>query len=123
MGVEKFERATAVGAESARRAFEDGMAVVASASGRASGSSSSPRCRSATSAPGSCGPGTRSTPRSATHELRARAMGWYERRPTDGPILVVAHGGPIAAIRGTLAGRPAHDWLGLVPPPGGVVLI
>lgn len=56
-----------------------------------------------------------------THELRDRALGWYERRPTDGPVLVVAHGGPIAAIRGSLAGRPARDWLDLIPPPGGIV--
>lgn len=56
-----------------------------------------------------------------THELRDRAMGWYGRRPTDGPILVVAHGGPIAAIRGVLAGKPAAQWPGLIPPPGGVV--
>ena len=56
-----------------------------------------------------------------THELRDRALSWYRGRPTDGPILVVAHGGPIAAIRGVLAGRPARDWLDLIPPPGGVV--
>ncbi len=56
-----------------------------------------------------------------THELRDRAMAWYARRPTDGPVLVVAHGGPIAAIRGTLAGRPAREWLDLIPPPGGIV--
>lgn len=56
-----------------------------------------------------------------TFELRDRVMGWHARRPTDGLVLVVAHGGPIAAIRGVLAGRPVREWLALVPPPGGVV--
>ena len=51
-----------------------------------------------------------------TFELRDRAMAWFEslNRQND-TIIAVAHGGPIAAIRGTLAGAPVHDWPSLVP--------
>ena len=53
-----------------------------------------------------------------TLELRDRVMAWYERRPRLGLGVVVAHGGPIAAIRGTLAGKSAVDWVSLIPQPG-----
>ena len=36
-------------------------------------------------------------------------------------LLIVTHGGPIAAIRGTLAGQPAKDWPALIPACGEIV--
>jgi broad specificity phosphatase PhoE len=53
-----------------------------------------------------------------TGELRDRVLSWYERRPRSGLTVVVAHGGPIAAIRGTLAGKAPVDWVALIPEPG-----
>ena len=53
-----------------------------------------------------------------TDELRDRAMAWYDRRPLGGLVVAVAHGGPIAAIRGTLAGKGPVDWVDLIPEPG-----
>ncbi len=53
-----------------------------------------------------------------TGELRDRVVSWYERRPRTGLTVVVAHGGPIAAIRGTLAGKAPVDWVRLIPQPG-----
>lgn len=53
-----------------------------------------------------------------TNELRDRAMSWYERRPREGLGVVVSHGGPIAAIRGTLEGKRPVDWVDLIPQPG-----
>jgi broad specificity phosphatase PhoE len=53
-----------------------------------------------------------------TGELRVRVLSWYERRPRSGLTVVVAHGGPIAAIRGTLAGKAPVDWVTLIPEPG-----
>ena len=61
----------------------------------------------------------------ATFALRDRAMAWFYdavRRP-DGPVIAVCHGGPIAAIRGTLAGAPVADWPGLVPNTGEIVTL
>lgn len=52
-----------------------------------------------------------------TAELAARALAWFGARP-PGPLVVVAHGGPIAAILGTLAGEAPRDWLARVPRPG-----
>jgi broad specificity phosphatase PhoE len=53
-----------------------------------------------------------------TQELRERSVSWYARRPSEGLVVVVAHGGPIAAIRGTLAGKEPVDWMDLIPEPG-----
>lgn len=53
-----------------------------------------------------------------TGELRDRAISWYARRLRGGLVVVVAHGGPIAAIRGTLAGKEPVDWVELIPRPG-----
>ena len=52
-----------------------------------------------------------------TGELRDRVIAWYERRPR-GPDRGGRHGGPIAAIRGTLAGKAPVDWVPLIPQPG-----
>jgi broad specificity phosphatase PhoE len=54
----------------------------------------------------------------STGELRGRALSWYARRPREGLVVVVAHGGPIAAIRGTLAGTKPVDWVDLIPRTG-----
>jgi broad specificity phosphatase PhoE len=54
----------------------------------------------------------------STGELRDRAVSWYARRPKGGLVVVVAHGGPIAAIRGTLAGKEPVEWIDLIPQPG-----
>ena len=52
------------------------------------------------------------------HELRDRVLAWYRELPSQGLIIAVAHGGPIAALRGTLAGLPASQWPGLIPQHG-----
>lgn len=63
-------------------------------------------------APASFRPGGGET----TFELRDRAMAWFESlNQREAAIIAVAHGGPIAAIRGTLAGAPVQDWPSLVP--------
>jgi broad specificity phosphatase PhoE len=58
-----------------------------------------------------------------TFELRDRVVGWYRGLPPGGVTVAVCHGGPIAALLGTLRGVPAADWPGLIPPPGGVVTL
>jgi len=51
-----------------------------------------------------------------TYELRDRAMAWLESVARhDADVTAIAHGGPVAAIRGTLAGVPADQWPALVP--------
>jgi broad specificity phosphatase PhoE len=52
-----------------------------------------------------------------TSELAARALAAYHGLPS-GRVIVVTHGGPIAAIIGTLQATPVHDWPALVPAPG-----
>ncbi|HUY32338.1 MAG TPA: histidine phosphatase family protein [Pirellulales bacterium] len=47
--------------------------------------------------------------------LCERVLGWYRRLPPHGLIVAIAHGGSIAALRGTLAGWPASEWAGLIP--------
>ncbi|UZK69333.1 histidine phosphatase family protein [Sphingomonas sp. S1-29] len=53
-----------------------------------------------------------------TSELAARAVAGCDALPA-GRVLVVSHGGPIAALLGSRAGAPPRDWLKLVPPTGG----
>lgn len=55
-----------------------------------------------------------------TCELAARAAAALARLP-KGRGIVVAHGGPIAALIGEQRGLPPRDWLALVPPPGTLV--
>ncbi|MEO1367363.1 MAG: histidine phosphatase family protein [Acidobacteriota bacterium] len=67
-----------------------------------------------------------------TFGMRDRVLRALDRHLAAGPELtvVVGHGGPIAALRGTLAGEDVVEWPGLVPghgewldqpwPPGGV---
>ena len=56
-----------------------------------------------------------------TLELRDRVMRWYEALPDDGLTIAVTHGGPIAALLGTLQGRPITDWPQLIPACGKLV--
>ncbi|MBA3879328.1 MAG: histidine phosphatase family protein [Sphingobium sp.] len=56
-----------------------------------------------------------------TAELAARAWAAWQDLPSDGSILVVAHGGPIAVVRMRLAGSDYPALAGLIPPPGEIV--
>lgn len=53
-----------------------------------------------------------------TMELARRSLAAFDTLPAA-RVLVVTHGGPIAAIVGTRQGVAVRDWPGLVPPPGG----
>ncbi|HEY5312240.1 MAG TPA: histidine phosphatase family protein [Pirellulales bacterium] len=50
--------------------------------------------------------------------MRDRVLHWYRKLPAAGFIVAVSHGGPIAALRGTLAGLPPAAWPQLIPPHG-----
>lgn len=50
--------------------------------------------------------------------LRDRVLGWFQSLPETGLIVAVAHAGPIAALRGTLAGSPIADWPAFIPTQG-----
>jgi broad specificity phosphatase PhoE len=50
-----------------------------------------------------------------TAGLARRVLGWYRRLPPTGLVVAVSHGGPIAALRGSLLSLPVRDWLALVP--------
>jgi broad specificity phosphatase PhoE len=56
-----------------------------------------------------------------TLEMRDRVLAWFRALPSSGTIVAVTHGGPIAVLRGALAGRPVSEWLGLIPATGSVV--
>ena len=53
-----------------------------------------------------------------TFELRDRVLSWYQSLPEQGVIVAVSHGGPIAALRGTLLNAAVADWPQLIPPVG-----
>ncbi|GAA0637420.1 alpha-ribazole phosphatase family protein [Sphingomonas ursincola] len=57
-----------------------------------------------------------------TMELAARSLAAWRELPRQRG-LVVTHGGPIAAIAGTLNGVPVREWPRLVPAPGDAVEI
>lgn len=57
-----------------------------------------------------------------TDELAARAAAALAACP-PGRVIVVTHGGPIAALLGTAQGLPPRGWLALVPPLGGHVAL
>lgn len=67
-------------------------------------------------APASFRPGGGET----TMELAERAMAAFAALPS-GRTLVVAHGGSIAALRGSRDTQPVTSWLGLVPACGETV--
>lgn len=56
-----------------------------------------------------------------TIALGERVWSWYCELPAGARVLAVAHGGPIAAILGTLHGDPPAAWARRIPPPGGSV--
>ncbi len=64
-------------------------------------------------------PATFSAPGGETvHAMRDRVWSWYQELPADGLIVAVGHGGPIAVLRGTLAGCLNAEWPGLIPAHG-----
>jgi broad specificity phosphatase PhoE len=56
-----------------------------------------------------------------TFEVRDRVLRWYRALPRNETILVVCHGGPIGALRGTLASCDVRVWPSLVPAYGEAV--
>jgi broad specificity phosphatase PhoE len=67
-------------------------------------------------------PATFSPPRGETlFAVRDRVLAWYRDLPSVGLIVAVGHGGPIAALRGTLAGLNATDWPSFIPRHGEMV--
>ena len=56
-----------------------------------------------------------------TDELRDRVLQWYRELPATGHIVAICHGGPIAALLGTLRGLPESDWPALIPKHGEAV--
>lgn len=56
-----------------------------------------------------------------TFELRDRVVRWYEALPRDGLTVAATHGGPIAALVGTLQRLPVEVWPAGIPPCGGMV--
>nr|WP_314074800.1 histidine phosphatase family protein [uncultured Roseococcus sp.] len=58
-----------------------------------------------------------------TAELAARVLDWWEGLPAGATVLAVAHGGPIAALAGTLLRQVPRQWLALVPRPGEGLLV
>jgi broad specificity phosphatase PhoE len=58
-----------------------------------------------------------------TFELRDRVLDWYADLAPTGVVLAVTHGGPVAALVGTLRGLPVADWLGLIPACGEVTVL
>lgn len=58
-----------------------------------------------------------------TFEVAGRALAWLHGLDAGVSIIAVCHGGPIAAIRGRLAGLPVERWPDLVPAHGEVVPI
>lgn len=60
-----------------------------------------------------------------TFAMRDRAMAWFADavREDFSSLVAICHGGPIAAIRGTLLRLPASEWPSLVPAYGERVTI
>lgn len=53
-----------------------------------------------------------------TDELRDRVLQWYRELPETGHIVAICHGGPIAALLGTVRGLPVSHWPALIPKHG-----
>jgi len=58
-----------------------------------------------------------------TAELAARVMGWFASLPAGEGVLAITHGGPAAALRGSLAGLAVPAWLPLIPALGEAVTL
>jgi alpha-ribazole phosphatase len=50
-----------------------------------------------------------------THEFSERVRSAVDRIDADGLTVVIAHGGPISALRGMREQRPVAEWLELIP--------
>ncbi|MGI9424657.1 MAG: histidine phosphatase family protein [Hyphomicrobiaceae bacterium] len=55
--------------------------------------------------------------------MRNRVLAGLRDLPRSGTSLVVCHGGPISALRGTLAGVEPYQWTRLVPGYGEAVVL
>jgi broad specificity phosphatase PhoE len=53
-----------------------------------------------------------------TFEMRDRAITWLKGVSRDGLTVAVTHGGPIAALLGTLRRLPVAGWIDLIPAEG-----
>lgn len=53
-----------------------------------------------------------------TGELAARVLAWFDGLAPGAALVAAAHGGPIAALAGSLLGEPPRRWLRHVPAPG-----
>jgi broad specificity phosphatase PhoE len=72
-------------------------------------------------APGSFRPGLNGE---TTYDMRDRVMAWLDDAIKDGnAVLAICHGGPIAAIRGTISGATPEAWPALVPRYGETVTL
>lgn len=59
-----------------------------------------------------------------TFEVRDRAMAWLQdTRGRDESVIAICHGGPIAAILGTIGGLDVERWPSSVPRPGAVLTL
>lgn len=56
-------------------------------------------------------------------ELRDRVLAAAADLPRDGTIVIVAHGGPIATLRATLAGAPLEEAARFIPACGEIVTL
>ncbi|MEM8931142.1 MAG: histidine phosphatase family protein [Acidobacteriota bacterium] len=56
-----------------------------------------------------------------TYAMRDRVVDCFDRLASRGGLVVVTHGGPIAALRGTRLGLAVREWPALVPPWGSLV--
>ena len=54
---------------------------------------------------------------------RDRVLAWYRELPPTGTVVAVTHGGPIAALLGTVQGLPAERWPSLIPAWGTLVTL
>jgi broad specificity phosphatase PhoE len=55
-----------------------------------------------------------------TFALRDRVLCWYGRLPSEGLIVAITHGGPIAALRGAVMGWATERWPELIPACGSI---
>lgn len=56
-----------------------------------------------------------------TFQMRDRVLKWYSELPQDGLLVAITHGGPIAALRGSLLNRSVEQWIELIPVCGEIV--
>jgi broad specificity phosphatase PhoE len=58
-----------------------------------------------------------------TFELRDRVVRWFSALPDAGLTVAVTHGGPMAALWGTLHNLAVDAWPALIPPYGGTTFV